>query len=388
MAPPEKKSKLAAAMAPGPPPTFPDELVEEILVRIPPDDPASLLRASLVCKSWSEVVSRRGFRRLLHDFHRAPPVLGYLHDYKDMPDFIPSTASPFSLAVPHRRLWQAVDCRHGRALFLSNPKCPYTKELLMWEPITGAQQRIPVPAAFQSGRTTAAVFCTADGCDHCHCHGGPFCVVFVFSVDDEEIREGAVEQEYVTSACVYSSDTGAWGEPTLMHGECYMSFTYYSSVLVGKSLLYFLSDGGLVLEYDLARHRLIWFDVPYSCSIKDIFDCNLMLAENGGLGLVEELNPHLQLWSREADARWVPDRIIYLGSLSLNGAPVEEVHVVGFAEGANIIVVTTSAGVFSIQVQSGRANKVCDEAKGCDYFGYGNMIPIVGYYTPVPKLST
>ncbi|XP_044957576.1 uncharacterized protein LOC123408560 [Hordeum vulgare subsp. vulgare] len=379
-------------MAPGPRRTLPDELVEEILIRIPPDDPASLLRASLVCKSWSEVVSHRGFSRRLRDHHRAPPVLGFLHDWydEDMPEFIPATSSPFSLAVPDRRLWQAVDCRHGRALFLSNPKCPYTQELLMWEPITGARQRIPVPTAFQSGRTTAAVFCTADGCDHCHCHGGPFCVVFIFSIDDEEIREGAVEQEYVTSACIYSSETDAWGEPTLMHGECYMDFTCYSSVLVGRSLLYFLSDGGMILEYDLARHTLISFDIPYSCSTKDVFDCNLMLAENGGLGLVEELNPHLQLWSREVDARWVPSRIIYLGSLSLNGAPVDgacPVHVLGFAEGANVIVVTTSAGVYSIQVQSAHANKVCDEAKECDDYGYGNLIPVVGFYTPVPKLS-
>ncbi|KAI4967160.1 hypothetical protein ZWY2020_030241 [Hordeum vulgare] len=169
-----------------------------------------------------------------------------------------------------------------------------------------------------------------------------------------------------------------------------MDFTCYSSVLVGRSLLYFLSDGGMILEYDLARHTLISFDIPYSCSTKDVFDCNLMLAENGGLGLVEELNPHLQLWSREVDARWVPSRIIYLGSLSLNGAPVDgacPVHVLGFAEGANVIVVTTSAGVYSIQVQSAHANKVCDEAKECDHYGYGNLIPVVGFYTPVPKLN-
>uniref|UniRef100_A0A453TCU2 Uncharacterized protein n=1 Tax=Aegilops tauschii subsp. strangulata TaxID=200361 RepID=A0A453TCU2_AEGTS len=111
---------------------------------------------------------------------------------------------------------------------------------------------------------------------------------------------------------------------------------------------------------------------------------NLILTENGGLGLVEELNPHLQLWSREADATWVPSRIIYLGSLSLNGVPVGEAcpaHVLGFAEGANVIVVTTAAGLFTIQVQSGQATRVCDDD------GYGNLIPIVGFYTPVLEVD-
>ncbi|XBI42394.1 hypothetical protein VPH35_126736 [Triticum aestivum] len=305
----------------GPPPALPDELVGEILLRIPPDDPASLLRASLVCKSWSEAVSQRWFRRSFHNLHPSPTALG------------------------------AVDCRHGRALFLSEDR---TEEFLVWEPITGAQQRVPIPVVFQFGNTTAAVFCAADGCNHHDCHGGPFCVVFVFSVFDEDAE---------TSACVYSSETVAWGEPTLMHNEFIVDFTYYSSVLVGRSFLYFMTCGGFILEYDLARHGLTWFDTPDSCNSKGEPTCNLMLAEGGGLGLVEELDPHLQLWSWEVmDARWVPGRIIYLESLSLvNGAPVGAkcpVHVLGFAEGANVIFVTTAAGLFSIQVQSGQATRV------------------------------
>uniref|UniRef100_A0A453TCY3 F-box domain-containing protein n=1 Tax=Aegilops tauschii subsp. strangulata TaxID=200361 RepID=A0A453TCY3_AEGTS len=376
---------LAATMAPGPlpeyhlrkkgpPPALPDELVGEILLRIPPDDPASLLRASLVCKSWTEAVSQRWFRRSFHNLHPSPTALGVLHDWHDeaIPTFIPATASPFSLAAPDRLLWQAVDCRHGRALFLSEDR---TEEFLVWEPITGAQQRVPIPVAFQFGNTTAAVFCAADGCNHHDCHGGPFCVVFVFSVFDEDAE---------TSACVYSSETGAWGEPTLMHNDFIVDFTYYSSVLVGRSFLYFMTCGGFILEYDLARHGLTWFDTPDSCHSKDEPTCNLMLAEDGGLGLAEELNPHLQLWSRGVvDGRWVPGRIIYLESLpSLYGAPVGAqcpVHVLGFAEEANTIFVTTAAGLFAVQVQSGKATRVCDD------HGYGKLIPIAGLYTPMPR---
>ncbi|KAE8773367.1 hypothetical protein D1007_54374 [Hordeum vulgare] len=357
------------------PPALLQELVEEILLRIPPDDPATLLRASLVCKSWCKAVSNGWFRRTLHQLHPSPTALGLLHDWHDeaIPTFIPATASPFSLAVPDRLLWRAVDCRHGRALFLSKPKFP-AKELLVWEPITGDQLRVPLPVAFQFGHTTAAVVCTADGCNHHDCHGGPFCVLFLFSVYNED-----PDDQFNTSACVYSSETGAWGEPTSMRDTFIVDFDNYSSVLVGRSLLYFMTDGGFILEYDLARHRLAWFDTPDSCHDKGWPTCILMLAEDGGLGLVEELDPHLQLWSRDAvDARWVPGRIICLQSLSLNGAPCP-VHVLGFAEGANVIFATTAAGLFAIQVRSGKATRVCDD------HGYGKLIPIVGLYTPMPR---
>ncbi|XBI14263.1 hypothetical protein VPH35_140878 [Triticum aestivum] len=349
----------------GPLPALPDELVQEILLHIPPDDPASLLRASLVCKSWSEAVSQRWFRRSFHDLHPSPTVLGVLHDWHDeaIPTFIPATASPFSLAAPDRLLWQAVDCRHGRALFISKGR---TEEFLVWEPITGAQQRVAVPVAFQFGHTTAAVFCAADGCNHHECHGSPFRVVFVSSIYDKD----ADDDPFTTSVCVYSSEAAAWGEPTLMHHEFIVDFTYYSSVLVGRSFMYFMTCGGFILEYDLARHGLTWFDTPDSCYSKGWPTCNLMLAEEGGLGLVEELDPHLQLWSWEVtDARWVPVSA---------SCPA---HVLGFAEGANTIFVTMAAGLFAVQVQSGKTARVCDD------HGYGKLIPIVGLYTPMPRGS-
>jgi hypothetical protein len=194
------------------PPTLPDEIIEEILLRLPPDEPAWLLRASLVCKAWGGAISHPSFRRRLHELHKTPPVLGFLHNWSHgrIRDFIPTTPSAFSLAAPDRRFWRALDCRHGRALFLSKgedneeeeellPWEPTTGadrrkeeeellpwELLVWEPITGAQQHIPMPAAFRGGWPSAAVFCAADGCDHRDCLGGPFRVVVVFAVIFEQ----------------------------------------------------------------------------------------------------------------------------------------------------------------------------------------------------------
>lgn len=52
-------------------PELVDDLVGEILLRVPPGEPACLVRASLVCKSWRHAVSDPAFRRRYRAFHRA-----------------------------------------------------------------------------------------------------------------------------------------------------------------------------------------------------------------------------------------------------------------------------------------------------------------------------
>uniref|UniRef100_A0ACD5X669 Uncharacterized protein n=1 Tax=Avena sativa TaxID=4498 RepID=A0ACD5X669_AVESA len=182
------------------------------------------------------------------------------------------------------------------------------------------------------------------------------------------------------SAYVYSSETGTWGEPAVLPDQI-ASFTYYASVLVGNSLLYFLSDGEEIQEYDLARHSLTVFDAPDN-SFEQKF--NLMLGENGELVVSESINGRLILWSRELSggtggAGWVPSRVICLENILPNDALVDSVHVMGFAEGANSIFLSTVAGLFMIELQSDRARKVCDD------HGFCNLIPVVGFYTPLSR---
>ncbi|VAI39367.1 unnamed protein product [Triticum turgidum subsp. durum] len=364
------------------PPAIPDELIEEILLRLPPDEPACLLRASVVCKDWAGIVCRPGFRRRLHELHRAPPVLGVLHNWEFDPihRFISTTASSFSLAAPDCLDWRALDCRHGRALFF--PQEFGGLELLLWEPITGAEQRIPLPAEFLSDCPTAAVFCAADGCDHRDCLGGPFRVVFLFAVVLDE-------ETHVTSACIYSSETGAWGELTSIHCniEFSMEFTGSYSVLVDRSVLYFMSDGNAdsasVVEYELASRELTVFGLPdkyYGHAY------SLVLLEDGGIGLIQYLDTRLKLWRREASAEagWVLNRVMCLKSFIPMHALLHSeyrLQVMGFAEEANIIFVDTVIGLFTIELQSGHVRKVCRDTDR----GFRSLIPVVSFYTPVPQ---
>ncbi|CAO1939948.1 unnamed protein product [Urochloa humidicola] len=56
---------------------LPDEIIEEIFLRIHPADGTTLTRAALVCRRWCRLIADPGFRRRLHEFHRAPHMLGY-----------------------------------------------------------------------------------------------------------------------------------------------------------------------------------------------------------------------------------------------------------------------------------------------------------------------
>uniref|UniRef100_A0A8I7BAD5 Uncharacterized protein n=1 Tax=Hordeum vulgare subsp. vulgare TaxID=112509 RepID=A0A8I7BAD5_HORVV len=261
------------------------------------------------------------------------------------------------------------------------------QELLLWEPITGVRQHVPVPMAYERTifQPSAAVLCAADGCDHRDCLGGPFCLVFVFSVEDLDTEE----EEYVTSACVYSSETGAWGELTSMHVEFMIDYTCYSRVLVARPLVYFMGTGGSILEYDLARHGLDVFEPPDTdLPLSKRF--SLILMEDGRLGVSQSLDTDLKFWSREVatngtdDARWVLSRVIELENLLPMRALARAEYsllVLGFAEEANVIFINTVAGLFTIELHSERVRKVCDD------HGFCNLVPVVGFYTPRSRLE-
>ncbi|KAM3366532.1 hypothetical protein ACQJBY_015751 [Aegilops geniculata] len=60
-----------------------DDVVAEILLRLPPDDPGCLVRACLVSKPWRRLLTGNAFLRSYRKFHGAPPMLGFLHRLYD-----------------------------------------------------------------------------------------------------------------------------------------------------------------------------------------------------------------------------------------------------------------------------------------------------------------
>ncbi|RLM58039.1 hypothetical protein C2845_PM18G06030 [Panicum miliaceum] len=102
-------------MAPPPPPTLMDEVVEKFLLRLPPKDPVSLVRAAFVCKRWCRLISSRGFRRRFRERHRTPPLLGFLGthhtiNYSCFARFVPT--SSFRPPPAELSRWVAIHSCH------------------------------------------------------------------------------------------------------------------------------------------------------------------------------------------------------------------------------------------------------------------------------------
>ncbi|KAF7044936.1 hypothetical protein CFC21_054094 [Triticum aestivum] len=169
-------------MPPPPPPALPDELLEEVFFRLPPDEPEHLARASLVSKVWLSLLSDSRFRARYRDFHGAPPVLGFLcswrpnsvHEVEDnIPHFFPTTKFPGRIPDDDWGYFRyaAWDCRHGRVLLGDMDYEPVA--LVVWDPMTGCRRELDPPDQLGTSYG-AAVLCAVAGCDHRACHAGPF----------------------------------------------------------------------------------------------------------------------------------------------------------------------------------------------------------------------
>uniref|UniRef100_A0A0E0LGJ2 F-box domain-containing protein n=1 Tax=Oryza punctata TaxID=4537 RepID=A0A0E0LGJ2_ORYPU len=99
---------------------LPQELVEDILKRLRPNEPTSLFRAAAVCKSWRRIVTDSKFFGWYSDHHGAPPMLGFFYReaHKVNTSFMPSTVN--GVHLPDILGVSVHDVRHGFVL-LSGP---------------------------------------------------------------------------------------------------------------------------------------------------------------------------------------------------------------------------------------------------------------------------
>ncbi|KAK3124300.1 hypothetical protein QOZ80_7BG0584660 [Eleusine coracana subsp. coracana] len=155
-----------------------EKLVEEALLRVPPDEPAHLVCAALACKPWGELISSHRFHHRFREFHGAPPVLSIIHHNRSDTLFKP-TSSLYPPYAIDRAECHALDARHGRVLFCGLDLI--VMDLIVMNLITGEEQKLPKPQLPQPPLTwAAALLCTAPGCNHLDCpSGSPFTVVAV-----------------------------------------------------------------------------------------------------------------------------------------------------------------------------------------------------------------
>ncbi|GJN10488.1 hypothetical protein PR202_ga28586 [Eleusine coracana subsp. coracana] len=323
-----------------------EELVEEILLRLPPEDIASLLRASLVCKIWQRILSGRSFRRRYSEFHQKPPMLGFIcnvfsvnHGY--IARFVPT--APSSLSHANRPGWRAVNAHHGLVLLNRMPRhySPRDNEFMVWDPMIGEQWELPklpldsVPSYKKPSVWNMSMLCAAGTtCNNLRCHpGGPFLVVFVgFNFNHSKMF-----------TCVYSSQAGTWNHLNSFDRTVPLA----PSVLAGNALYLSFPNTSYVevLKYNTDTHGID--------------------REHDG---------------PDRDARWEQSRVIELETL-LPAADDRcltstDMIMLGFTEGANVIYLRRNSTLFTFDLKSNLATKVYEARE------IYNAVPYMAFYTP------
>ncbi|XP_010227196.1 uncharacterized protein LOC104581397 [Brachypodium distachyon] len=113
---------------------LPDELVHEILFRLPPDEPALLVRLSILSKSWDRLLSDPAFHHWYRKLHQKAPMLGFLYsEYSTeiVTSFIPASIPNYKLAD-----FAVRDCRHGHVLGHAFLFDFVLMQLMVWNPTT------------------------------------------------------------------------------------------------------------------------------------------------------------------------------------------------------------------------------------------------------------
>ncbi|XP_037428140.1 uncharacterized protein LOC119293918 [Triticum dicoccoides] len=371
-----------------------DDAIRETLLRIPPDDPARLVRASAVSTAWFGIVSDPSFFRDYRTFHGKPPILGYLdnksYESHNVAQFIPTGA--FRPLVCERRDWDAVDSRHGRVLFYT-PK--EDTDFIVWDPITDNQQVISTdPKIFEILCTAegitwmATVLCAKDACDHLGCHDGPFLVAFM----------GSNEVEKTMFASVYSSETTEWSEMISVenpHGiyplatnTCpYAIEEKGHTAVVGKKIYYPVKWSYWtmkILMYNVGEQELSLINLQGQAPARGL----LMGEEDGALVFAAIKASKLSVWSMEDGPNGVVARgkrrdmkletTLTPRALSwMVGETFKDGRgtLVGFANGAGVIFLNTEDGLFTVEVGSGQTKKI---HRNCSF---ETVIPYVSFYS-------
>nr|CAB3455503.1 unnamed protein product [Digitaria exilis] len=233
-------------------PELPLEIVEDIFIRVPPEDCALLLRAALACKTWGRLFASRGFSRRYRQRHGgAAPLLGFLANLADtggaarfVPAAISSGGGGFRPFRADSHGYRAHDARHGRVLLsrvsTTNTTSAQSIFLGVWVPITGDTWRLPPLLRHRPVRSwNAAVICEY-----------PFRVVVV-GMDTRELF-----------VYTYVPEAHAWfalaaGKPVTDQLDADVA-----GVLVSDALHFVLLKGTRILKYHLLTREVSTIRLP------------------------------------------------------------------------------------------------------------------------------
>ena len=132
------------------------------------------------------------------------------------------------------------------------------------------------------------------------------------------------------------------------------------------------------MEYNIGEQKLSVFDPPYEDEEDDLPYALLMGVEDGMLLFANVQENRLYLWSMQAcpngAEEWARRWVINVGPV-LPPRALFSMSVVGFAEGVRVIFLSTHAGLYTIELDSGLSKKVHEEKY------VEKVMPYMSFYT-------
>ncbi|KAM0865858.1 hypothetical protein ACQ4PT_042991 [Festuca glaucescens] len=346
---------------------LPLDLIEEILLLLPPDEPGGLFRASAVCKPWRSLITCSRFGSRYREFHGTPPLLGFFEiDHAFGAWFAPSSpTSPFPPVHPDPRDLFVFDSRQGLLLLRTpgwideNP----AESLIVWDPVRRRQWEFPPPEfADDILYDNAVVLCAAD---HLGYRGGPFTVVYVGTVGPY--------------ASVFSSETRAWSAVATIPDpdpdpDVYIEIMRYGPNALVGNVLYFACSNHIILRFDLLTRELSTIQGPMPWSNLDYHV--LVKTEEGVLACAIMWHSELCLWSMETGPNgtvaWTQNRVVKLDK------QLRPCGLLGFVDG--LFYLKKASCIFTVELKSGRVKKIpisrFSAVSDCA------LIPYMSFYTP------
>ncbi|CAN6330940.1 unnamed protein product [Urochloa humidicola] len=248
--------------------------------------------------------------------------------------------------------------------------------MLVWNPVAGEHHLLDVPRFLLDhhwNSVQGAVICASS-----HNHKGPFKVALVWN------------SNHSAHVCVYSSETGEWGDvvSTAAQRESGFIVVGFWNVMVGNSLYWLIFGFGSqhrILEFDLGSQNLALIEVPSDVYANHRGLYLATLANGGGLSLlVMSANFRAQLWQRapnsDGTVRWMLGGTIELDKpLSLRLGFPERRAILGVQGDDNVMFVSTYRGVFMVHLESMQFEKIFETNPFSDG---GAIHPFTTLYAP------
>ncbi|TVU31344.1 hypothetical protein EJB05_23026, partial [Eragrostis curvula] len=345
----------------------PDDVLHEILLRVPPHL-SCLLRVSVVCKLWRSVVVDPSFLRRFRARHGGggAPVLGVFHNNPraggrfvgagDPPDRVPAERfSPRDLCCDRWLVlgggrWLVHGCHRGRAV-LHDGAC----RLLVWDPVTDDRRYVKLPPLRHGsniGGVNAVLIVDADIDD-----GDGSC--FRFRIAVASVAHGTAV------SAVYSSETDAWGD-TAFAGAWTSIPSEKPGAAVGDAVYWLLNDNRVLSLKTNAGGVQVLSVAVLPAKVPSSYDGNVQLTSttDGKIGLIAVSScgsalHFLELDETDGDGNtsWMPRRTVPLDETLVPAGPEEtdgerrhSVRIVGVHDDGAVVFLWTVHGVFMLRL--------------------------------------